>query len=201
MKFKDIPHWDGFMEAVNNSEDLDATAAASKQHFLCVYHQVQLWQSNPLPSEQWGWKRETDNLVPVTTDLPLAPEKLLHLISCTCRKNCLRTCSCVKGGLKFSIVCVSCREVSCSNSTIQSEEEIMDELGIPSCDTDNSDTEESEESIEDNQHIMDHESEDEKQKEISCGDPSDSGTEKLRVLPSTSTAMEHPRKLSRRSHF
>ena len=46
------------------------------------------------------------------------------------------------------------------HTTIQSEEEIMDELEIPSCDTNDSDTEES---IEDNQHITDHESEDEKQ--------------------------------------
>ena len=77
----------------------------------------------------------------------------------------------------------------------------MDELEIPSCDTDDSDTEDFEESVEDNQHIMDHESEDEKQKEISYGDPGDSGTEELSVLPSTSTAMERPRKSSRRSHF
>ena len=77
----------------------------------------------------------------------------------------------------------------------------MDELEIPSCDTDDSNSEESEESIEDNQHITDHELEDEKQDEINCGDPGDSGTEELSVLPSTSTAMERPRKLSRRSHF
>ena len=50
-------------------ERLPPTAAASKRHFLCVYHQVQLWQSNPLPPEQWGWKRETDGWVSVTTDL------------------------------------------------------------------------------------------------------------------------------------
>ena len=81
----------------------------------------------------------------------------------------------------------------------------MDELEIHSCDTDDSDTEDSEECIEDNQHIItDHESEEmyhEKQQEISCGDPVDSGTEELSVLPSTSTAIERPRKSSRRSHF
>ena len=169
-------------------ERLPPTAAASKQHFLRVYHQVQLWQSNPLPPEQWGWKKETDGLVPVTTDLPPAPDKLLHLISCTCTKNCVGTCSCVKGGLKCSIVCVSCRGVSCSNSTIQSEEELMDELETPSRDTDDSDNEDHEECF--GPEEMYHEN----QQEISGEEPGDSGREQLSVLPSTSTSMERPMK-------
>ena len=124
-------------------ERLPPTAAASKQHFLRVYHQVQFWQSNPLRPEQWGWKLESDGLVPVTTTIPPAPDKLLHLISCTSTKNCIRTCSCVKGGLKCSIVCVSCQGVSCLNSATYSEveEEIMDESEILAIDTDESDTE------------------------------------------------------------
>lgn len=173
-------------------ERLPPTAEASKQHFLRVYHQVQLWQSNPLSPEQWGWIKGTDGLVPVTTDLPPAPEKLLHLISCTCTKNCVRNCSCVKGGLKCSIVCVCCRGVSCSNSTIQSEEELMDELETPSRDTDESDNEDHEESIEPEE--MYHAN----QQEISCEEPvNNSGTAKSSVLPSTSTSvepLERPRK-------
>ena len=48
----------------------------------------------------------------------------------------------MKGGLKCSIVCVSCQRVSCLNSTTYSEvEEIMDESEILAIDTDESDTE------------------------------------------------------------
>ena len=35
-------------------ERLPPTAEVSKQHFLCVYHQVQLWQSYPLPPRAVG---------------------------------------------------------------------------------------------------------------------------------------------------
>ena len=103
-------------------ERLPPTAVALKQHFLRVYHQVQLWQSNPLPPEQWGWKRDNEGLVPATTELSPAPENLLHLISCTCTKNCGRNCGCVKGSLKYSMLCVSCRGVSCSNSIPRGQE-------------------------------------------------------------------------------
>ena len=186
-------------------EKLPPTAAASKQHFLRVYHQVQLWQSNPLPPEQWGWTLETGGLVPITTTLPPAPDQLLNLISCTCTKNCVRTCSCVKGGLKCSIVCVSCQGVSCSNSNTHShEEEIMDESEIQDMQTDDSDTEDPEELIEGDQQIIGHESKeshDEKPKDIRYGNCSDSDTCEASILPSASTVMERPRKSARKLNF
>lgn len=64
----------------------------------------------------------------------------------------------------------------------------------PSCDADDSDKDDFEESVEDNKKITDHESEDNKQNGISYGTTSELSTGELSVLRSTSTAMERPRK-------
>ena len=143
-----------------------------------MYHQVQLWHTNSLSLEQWGWIKGTVGLAPVTADLQPLPERLLHLISCTCTKISVRNYSCVKEVLKCSTVCVCYRGVSCSNSKIQSE----DEVETPSHDTDESDNKDHEESIESEE--MHHAN----QQEISCEEPvNSSGTAKSSVLLSTST--------------
>nr|CAD7576182.1 unnamed protein product [Timema californicum] len=54
-------------------------------------------------------------LVLVITFLPPAPEKLLHLICCGCKKGCEGNCECKKSGLACFIMCRCLGEV-CSNS-------------------------------------------------------------------------------------
>nr|CAD7396794.1 unnamed protein product [Timema cristinae] len=48
-------------------------------------------------------KRVEDELVPVMTFLPSAPEKLLHLICCGCKKGCECNCECKKSELAYNV--------------------------------------------------------------------------------------------------
>jgi hypothetical protein len=60
-----------------NIASLPPTEAAARQHSFRTYHQVQQWYRNQQNAEQWGWKRNKNGLIPVTTLEPSAPESLL----------------------------------------------------------------------------------------------------------------------------
>lgn len=97
---------------------LPPTSAATKYHSQRVYLQVHQWMGidTMLPVE-WGWKIEDGLYVPLMTDLPAAPDKLLKVIRCTCKENCdSKRCSCIKHGLLCSPGCGECHGVSCFNS-------------------------------------------------------------------------------------
>ena len=68
--------------------------------------------------EDWGWKVIGDQLVPVATDLPPAPDSLLQLIRCNCLSDC-RTmrCTCRKNGMQCSPACGQCKGSACTNCT------------------------------------------------------------------------------------
>ena len=66
--------------------NLPPTQGAARQHFLRVYHQVQLWRGVQLQPDLWGWKMRENCLQPVTSLDPAAPEMLIKLISCNCTK-------------------------------------------------------------------------------------------------------------------
>lgn len=76
--------------------------------------------------EQWGWKKDKNGLIPVTTVEPPAPDSLLKLISCKCKKSCHKACGCRKAGLKCSVVCTNCGG-SCDNSQSPSQDSSDDE--------------------------------------------------------------------------
>jgi hypothetical protein len=63
-----------------NIASLPPTQAAARQHSSRTYHQVQQWYGNQQNAEQWGWKRNKNGLIPVTTLEPSAPESLLKLM-------------------------------------------------------------------------------------------------------------------------
>jgi hypothetical protein len=69
---------------------------AAAQHSFRTDHQVQQWYGNQQNAEQWGWKRNKNELIPITTLEPPAPESLLKLISCKCKKRCQKACGCRK---------------------------------------------------------------------------------------------------------
>jgi hypothetical protein len=95
---------------------LPPTTAAAKYHSYRVYHQVQTWIGHDLDPLQWGWIQSGNKLVPLKTDLPAAPERILNIIKCNC-KNCdTKRCSCRKHGLECSSACGGCRGAGCSNN-------------------------------------------------------------------------------------
>jgi hypothetical protein len=96
---------------------LPPTSAAAKQHSFRVFHQIQLWRGVRLHEMEWGWKIAcNNNLFPVTTLEPVAPESILKLIFCNCKGGCKKPCRCRKAGLKCTAMCGQCRGVSCTNS-------------------------------------------------------------------------------------
>lgn len=69
---------------------------------------------------------------PRTTDLPPAPEALLRVVRCNCKKDCQsKRCTCRKHGLVCSVACGGCKWLSCTNSP-SFEELDSDLLDIPS---------------------------------------------------------------------
>ena len=102
-----------------NPSALPPTSSAVKFHNFRVYLQVQQWKNTVcmLDPEEWGWKKSGDILIPITMDIPAAPQELLKVIRCTCKTDCSnRTCTCRKYSRDCSIACLNCRGTACSNS-------------------------------------------------------------------------------------
>ena len=109
-------------------EELPPTEQATYYHSLRVHLQVSQWSTlnlkhlNPC---DWGWKMSRNGLVPIKTDLEVAPEFLLKVIRCNCKTASRNTCgtsacSCKKNGLTCVPACGDCRGVFCNN-TLQEE--------------------------------------------------------------------------------
>ena len=84
---------------------LQQQRAAARFHSLRVYLQVKQWQGegSGMSMEDWGWKVTNDQVFPVATDLPPAPESLLQLIRCNCSSDCSSMrCICRKNGMQCS---------------------------------------------------------------------------------------------------
>lgn len=109
-----------------NLASLPPTMNAARYHAFRTYHQVQKWCGIEKDPEVWGWKLDTNGLLPVTMTEQPAPNKLLNLIFCSCKKGCSKACSCRKAGLKCSLICQFCNGESCENTPnvpIESESE------------------------------------------------------------------------------
>ena len=91
------------------------TSAPTKCHSLRVFHQVQQWQGNTLPAEDWRWKLSEGRLKPVKSDFGPAPRSLLDIVRCICKIGCgtLR-CGCRRQGMSCSSACSGCRGI-CQN--------------------------------------------------------------------------------------
>ncbi|GBM33104.1 hypothetical protein AVEN_9645-1 [Araneus ventricosus] len=50
-----------------NVASLPPTETATRQHSFRTYHQVQQCYGNEQNAEQWGWNRNKNELIPVTT--------------------------------------------------------------------------------------------------------------------------------------
>ena len=71
--------------------------------------------------KDYGWKVKEGQVLPRMTDLPAAPELLLHMIRCNCSSDCA-SARC-KHGLECSPACGLCRGTACTNSPIQFDED------------------------------------------------------------------------------
>ena len=119
-------------KSVISPQVLPPTSSAAKYHSYRVFAQVMQWKGRDLNPTEWGWIIEKGKMMPLQTDLPYAPEELLTLISCNCKKGCANLrCSCKKNGLKCTTCCGECRGVSCENAMqADMEENLEDSLWI-----------------------------------------------------------------------
>ena len=110
-----------------NLATLPPTSAAAKQHITRTYLQVQQWTGNELEPTDWGWRVYMDTLIPVPTDQPPAPERLLNLVSCKCKTGCSRGCGYRRVRALCSPMCANCMGITCTN-TCQDSEVYIDDI-------------------------------------------------------------------------
>lgn len=98
------------------------TSAALKFHSLRVYYQVQTWQGEELDAKPWGWKVENGRMVPLQTDMDIAPKGLFQVVRCNYKTGCsTRHCGCKKPSILCTAACGECKGI-CENK-----EEVDDE--------------------------------------------------------------------------
>ncbi|GBM87697.1 hypothetical protein AVEN_223658-1 [Araneus ventricosus] len=95
---------------------------------------IQKWlghEKNPL---EWGSVPTRFGLSPPKMERDAAPESLLKIISCNCKKGCKNACGCQKAGLICSSLCSCSLGEACENvSDINLlEDSIEDEDDTPS---------------------------------------------------------------------
>ena len=103
---------------------LPPTSDSAKYQSYRSYHQIQKWLDNDNDPTSWGYTRN-NYLIPVVKDKAAAPDKILKLLSCGCKKGYSdRTCVCIKANLLCSILCSGCngRDRTNVEYVIESEE-------------------------------------------------------------------------------
>lgn len=117
-------------KAVVDVQTLPMTESAAYYHLLRVYLQTQIWLGNEhLDPTIYGWKIEGNRLTPKTTDLSIAPKKLLSSIKCGCKGDCTtKVCTCKKNSMACSVACTVCRGICCLNPSKIMDEEDDEEI-------------------------------------------------------------------------
>ena len=93
---------------------LPPTTAAGKFH---SYRANLAAQQSPT---DWDWQYRDGNrdgiLVPVDADWPVAPTRVLRIVSCGCKTGCQKTRGCRNAGLHCSTMCSHCNGQTCGNT-------------------------------------------------------------------------------------
>lgn len=105
------------------------TVDAIDEHTKRCYFQIQQWLGNEnIRATDWGWYVKGDSLLPVCMKKPPAPDELLKMIFCQCKKGCGALCGCRKVGLYCNSTCSGCSGEDCNNSppVIEEDEDDID---------------------------------------------------------------------------
>ena len=105
---------------------LPPTSAPAKFHSLRVYAQVVQWREQDINIEERGWTRADGSVVPIMTDLPLAPENLLRVVRCNCELDVAPGDAPAASTTDCSPACGKCKGSICTNFPA-SHQELNDE--------------------------------------------------------------------------
>ena len=101
-----------FCQKRQRSEALPPTSDSFIQHLKRANYQVLVWRKSlvgnqDLPEPQCsGWKEEDGVLCPILMTSNPAPESIIKLTTCNCKKSlCRSTCSCANNGLCCTEAC------------------------------------------------------------------------------------------------
>ena len=97
----------------HNVQSIPPTKAALKEHAMrAVYQGGHVWGqmlvSTPeLPSPcKWGWSKTSEgHYEPFWTCLPDAGQSSYEIVSCKCKKGCVKKCKCKKAALDCTALC------------------------------------------------------------------------------------------------
>lgn len=120
-KVKDL-RWFLFSNRAAEGESLPPTTGALELHIQRAHYIAMVWrratESHPsLPSPAaYGWKLlpEEGVYTPIRCVHPPAPDAVINLVKCGCKKGCTGLCSCSKNNLPCTEVC-GCLGYSCNN--------------------------------------------------------------------------------------
>ncbi|KAL8576333.1 hypothetical protein ACOMHN_006256 [Nucella lapillus] len=98
----------------NNVQLISPTKAALEEHVKrAVYQGGHVWGQILLPAPElppptnWGWSRTGEGqYTPYWTRLPEAAHSCIELVSCKCKKGCVRHCKCKKAALQCTALYV-----------------------------------------------------------------------------------------------
>ena len=97
---------------------LPPTSPATRLYSQRVYFQIMVWMgmANEMNPTEWGWKQESDQLIPIMTQNSAAPDKFLKIIHCNCVGGCKSSrCSFRHYGPPCTAVCGPCQTENCDN--------------------------------------------------------------------------------------
>lgn len=101
-------------------QKLPPTERAASFHVMRAHLQAVRWctlDEDSLDPVEWGWRIDNRELVPITTDLPVAPQDILKVIRCKCKTSCKSaSCTCRRNNLPCVTACASCHGDSCLNA-------------------------------------------------------------------------------------
>ena len=133
--------WFLFSNRAAEGESLPPTTGSLKLHVQRAQYMAMVWrkaaESHPsLPSPVgYGWQLLSDEntYVPVRCLNPPAPEALMNLLKCGCKKGCMGRCTCRNNSIPCTEVC-GCVGYTCNNKANTSE------LSVINMDEDQRDT-------------------------------------------------------------
>ena len=126
-----------FKKGNAENEKLPPTLGAFKKHIYRAFYQLSIWSeaSNALLTTRdpldYGWKNQDGKIIPVTTDMEIAPKAIIELVACNCGGKCTNLrCRCKKNNVCCTDFCgctAICENVDVKMSDYTTEEPPKDD--------------------------------------------------------------------------